>query len=297
MPKIEISVVIPTYNRAELLGEVLGALAVQSLDSSRFEVLIVDNNSTDETGQICREFCESHSQFRYLLETQQGTSFARNRGWKEASGEIVAFIDDDARASVDWCQNILNAFRNSVPKADAVGGDVYPWHKVEPPKWLPDDFGKVCLGEAAGVYSGSYGFLGANMAIKRKVLNVVGGFDESLGVFGDVIRWGEDTRMTFRLRELGFTLWYEPGMIVDHYVRECEYTIKYQFIKGIKVAKHRRQANRESLSFTRRFAKFFKIIFYIIYSSVKILLFDERKAYRFLVLSNDVGKRTGYISC
>ncbi|MGD8380729.1 MAG: glycosyltransferase, partial [Syntrophobacterales bacterium] len=95
---IKISVIVCTYNRAELLGGTLRTLCHQTLDTSEYEVIVVDNNSTDNTREVVDEFCRRSSNVRYCFEPQQGLSHARNQGLQEAKGKYVAYIDDDARA-------------------------------------------------------------------------------------------------------------------------------------------------------------------------------------------------------
>ena len=103
---IKISVIVCTYNRAYLLKNCLRSLVDQLVETSTFEVIIVNNNATDDTEEVAKSFTEKYPNFRYIIEPNQGLSNARNRGYKEAKGEYVAYIDDDARAYTDWVENI-----------------------------------------------------------------------------------------------------------------------------------------------------------------------------------------------
>src|SRR5258708_35944509 len=112
MPDIKISAVICTYNRAEYLGRAIESLAHQDLDSAGYEIIVVDNNSTDNTAQLVKNSIEAYPsvQIRYVLETEQGLSAARNRGAHEAAGNYIAYVDDDARAVQAWLSSLLASF-------------------------------------------------------------------------------------------------------------------------------------------------------------------------------------------
>ena len=103
-----LSVVVCTYNRSDILRSCLESLGAQSANPERFEVLVVDNNSTDGTFEMAVSFSGCHGNFRVIREPLQGLSNARNRGWREAQGRYVAYIDDDAIASVGWVAAICD---------------------------------------------------------------------------------------------------------------------------------------------------------------------------------------------
>ena len=104
---IFLTVVVCTYNRSDLLAGCLESLCQQTIKKDKFEIILVDNNSTDNTSEIAKGFLDQ-SNFRYLLETSPGLSHARNRGLNEAKGEYVGYIDDDARAKYDWLETAIN---------------------------------------------------------------------------------------------------------------------------------------------------------------------------------------------
>jgi len=236
-PKPKISVVVCTYNRSELLGEALQSLAEQTLDTVLFEVLVINNNSTDDTQELAEEFAASHGIFRVFIETAQGLSHARNRGWKEALGEYVAYIDDDAKAAPDWCENILRAFETVKPKPTAVGGEILPWYEDDPPDWFTDDFEIRTCGPDAGYLQppwGKFGFYGSNMAIPRDVLEALGGFSVDFGMAGSQMRMGEDTEFFLRLSEGVARYWYDPKIKVFHWVPKRNMRMSYRFLRNFK---------------------------------------------------------------
>ena len=107
----EISVAVCTYNRADVLPKCLESLINQTTDKELFEVLIIDNNSTDDTKRIALDFCGKNTNFKYIFEEKQGLSHARNRAIDEAKGTYIAYIDDDAIADKEWVKNILDAIK------------------------------------------------------------------------------------------------------------------------------------------------------------------------------------------
>ena len=125
-PVPAISVIICTYNRADRLLLALEALTQQTLPSSAFEVLVVDNRSTDNTPAICRVFQERFANFRYVYEPIQGLSKARNTGWQLSQSLYIAYLDDDAIPCKEWVEAILNVFETVRPKPASIGGPIYP---------------------------------------------------------------------------------------------------------------------------------------------------------------------------
>ena len=119
--RMQISAVICTYRRPDTLPRAIESLVAQSLDFSQYEIIVVDNNSQDESAKIVQQYNQNYfPKVEYALETCQGLSYARNLGVKLASSDIIAFIDDDAVAHPDWLASLLSMF-DSIPDAWAVG--------------------------------------------------------------------------------------------------------------------------------------------------------------------------------
>src|ERR1700683_3187647 len=132
----EVSVIIPTFNRQDLLGETMRSVLDQDSGSIQFEIVIVDNNSADDTKAFVRSVAkEASGRIRYLLEPKQGVSHARNLGIASAQAPILAFLDDDVRADPGWIVRIKQAFDNS-PDIGFIGGKVIARHMVSAPAWL-----------------------------------------------------------------------------------------------------------------------------------------------------------------
>ena len=131
----DVSVIISTYQRCELLAEALESVLSQD-DSPPYEVIVVDNNSTDRTNDVVTAVASrAEKQVHYLFEPRQGVSYARNTGIIKARAPIVAFFDDDVRVARNWVATIAKAFDRS-PRIDCIGGPVFPLWESAPPRWL-----------------------------------------------------------------------------------------------------------------------------------------------------------------
>jgi glycosyltransferase involved in cell wall biosynthesis len=237
---IELSVVVCTYNRADWLGEALGSLARQTFDPDRYEVLLVDNNSTDATATVAAGFQDKIAHFCYLREERQGLSHARNLGWQSANGEFVAFMDDDARAASDWCERIVAAFRNVTPRPVSVGGKILPLFESPLPSWFTPEIEIRSWGESAGFLDGPrrrYGFSGSNMSFPLDVFARYGGFSTGLGMQGNTIRLGEDSHLFNRIQEQEPLFWYDPQLIVHHLVPKRNLRLRYRLIRAYAAGK------------------------------------------------------------
>lgn len=111
---MRISVILCTYNRAQSLVNALESVATQTLpESVEWEVLVVDNNSRDQTRDVVEDFCRRHTpRFRYVFEPNQGLCYARNSGVREARGDVLAFVDDDVTVEPGWLDNLTAPLRN-----------------------------------------------------------------------------------------------------------------------------------------------------------------------------------------
>ena len=232
---IIISVVVCTYNRADLLSKCLQSLTEQTLDLSVFEVIVVDNNSTDTTIDVASQYAKNNRNIKVVSEFIQGHSQARNRGWQEAQGYYIAYLDDDAKAAPDWCERILNAFNSVNPMPVAVGGQIHPFYEIPPPLWFTDDFEIRTWGEDAGFLEpprACYGFSGSNMAIQRSILERYGGFSSRYGIVQGKLRMGEDAEFFFRIYGQEPNFWYDPLIKVYHWVPKEKLNVWYRIIRS-----------------------------------------------------------------
>ena len=132
----DVSVVLPTYNRAADLERALDSVLQQTADPREYEVIVVDNNSTDGTAQVLDRLKARYpGRLRTVVERKQGVSHARNAGIAAALAPILAFFDDDVRVAPDWIETIIRVFRDN-PDTEVVGGKVLPEWAAPPPGWL-----------------------------------------------------------------------------------------------------------------------------------------------------------------
>lgn len=209
-----LSIVVCTYNRSDWLRSCLSSLEPQCMDGT-VEVLIIDNNSTDATSSIAHDFTERLPNFKYIFEGTQGLSHARNRGIKEALGQIVAYIDDDAKAHSDWVSATTHFFE-TWPDASGVGGQHNAFSLVPIPPWFPKEYGCRSLDHETRKLQKDEWISGLNMAFKKSALIEIGGFDTSIGMKGDKVSYGEETQLTLRMLERGMHIYYCAEMLVDH---------------------------------------------------------------------------------
>ncbi len=222
MRPVLISLVITTYNRAELLAGALKSVAASQFDDhGNVEVIVVDNNSTDGTRQTVENIREEGFPFRlrYVVEPNQGLSYARNRGIDESDATFVAFMDDDQLLGSEFLSRLAPAFEST--SAVCVGGPLYLNNRGLVPKWLPPwlyDVGELDIGRDVKVLDGSESkkLIGGNMAFVREELVNIGKYDVALGRSGGLLLSGEEVELQERLHAAGKKVVYHPDLVQYH---------------------------------------------------------------------------------
>jgi glycosyltransferase involved in cell wall biosynthesis len=213
---MEISVIVCTRNRAGSLAATLDSLSRQTMDDARYEVVVVDNASADETTDVVSR--AGRPNLRMVFEPRVGLSRARNTGTAAATGQIVVFLDDDAIASADWLDAVAACF--AAPATGAATGRVEAVWEGARPAWLPDGLlpylSIVDWGERPGVLDGAQWLCGTNMAFRRRALLEVGGFPEDLGRVDDKLLSMEEVVVQRRLEARGVPVRYDPALVVRH---------------------------------------------------------------------------------
>ena len=213
---LDMSVVISTYNRARSLPRALESLMDQEMDSGRYEIIVVDNNSTDDTRRVIERFMGKRPRVTYLFEPRQGVSYGRNTGIAAATAPIIGFTDDDVRVSRSWASTILTVLAEH-PEAACVGGRVLPRWPGPRPAWLVRenwaplalvDYGdeplfvnlkrRLCL-------------ITANAAYRREVFDRIGGFALHVQAIGREVAT-EDHELLLRLWHAGGQGLYWPAL-------------------------------------------------------------------------------------
>jgi glycosyltransferase involved in cell wall biosynthesis len=224
-----ISVVVCTYNRATLLVGALQTLCGQTLDRSYYEVIVVDNNSTDETRSSAEEFCRKCQNVRYFLEMEQGLSNARNRGWMEARGEYVAYIDDDCIVPEHWLSIAKDIIVRLYP--GVFGGPFYTFYNTTKPAWYKDAYGEhVPFDEEKNLNSKECPeIFGGNMFLRRRLIESFGGFDVRLGMQGDKIGYCEETALILNISNTkrDELIYYNPNLYVFHLVQKKKMNVRW----------------------------------------------------------------------
>ncbi|GAC1424008.1 MAG: glycosyltransferase family 2 protein [Flavisolibacter sp.] len=233
--KIEISVIICSYNRALYITAALESLDAQTLGKEKFEVLVVDNNSTDDTGAVILSFKEEHPalQLKYSTETIQGASFARNSGANKACGYLLCFMDDDAIAHPFFLEKIIDFF-TAHPNASALGGKIIPKYIPSKPEWMSyfvsSMVGNFHYSKEMTIFKKGTYPLESNMTVKRDDFETIGGFNTNLpGVKGTFRVGGEGKDFFFRLQNLGKIIYYDPSIMVYHVVEVNKLTPEYLY--------------------------------------------------------------------
>ncbi len=216
-----LTVLVCTHNRADLLRGALASLERQTLDRSRFEVLVVDNASTDATAAVVAE-CAARGaiDLRSVREDELGLDAARNRGIRESAGEIVAFLDDDARPRDDWAAEVLAGFARH--EAPILGGRVDLIWEAPRPAWLSDALLRYLIhcdyGPAVVAVTAPPWLYGTNVAFRRSVFQELGLFRLDLDRKGESLMGGGDTEFFERAHARGHRLLYLPSLVVRHLV-------------------------------------------------------------------------------
>lgn len=246
---MDVSVIVCTYNRATSLTRCLEHLSAQGVPVGKtWEVIVIDNNSTDETPEVVRSFtADGRIPIRHVREERQGLCFARNRGLAESTGEIVAYLDDDILAEPDWLTGIAAVFREA--GCDAAGGRIHLETGGNAlPTWLVPNLwgylGHIDHGDERVYLDGVRHYPhGGNMAIRREVFGRIGVFDVAVGRTGSKLFKGSETEFFHRLALTGAKIMYEPGARVRHIVKPGEMTKRH--FRALQLRDGEQKARRE----------------------------------------------------
>ncbi|KOP28149.1 glycosyl transferase [Hapalosiphon sp. MRB220] len=234
--KVDFTVAIPTYNGEKRLPKVLENLLNQTgLEDLKWEIIIVDNNSSDQTAQVISHYQNKYHEkltIKYFLEKQQGIAFARQRSVTEAKGDFIAFLDDDNLPEKDW---ILQSyiFGKNYPHAGAWSGQIHGEFEVNP----PENFKRIQAflairehGEEAHLFDANSLKLppGAALVVRKQA------WCESVpkqlifkGRLGKFMISGDDTEVLLYMHKTGWQIWYNPAMHVFHQIPHWRFERDY----------------------------------------------------------------------
>lgn len=230
----KVTFVICTYNRAGYLDDTLNSIFQQDLSGLNFEVLVVDNNSTDRTPEIVQRYQElagkDDKPIRYIKETKQGLSHARNRAIKETSTECLVFLDDDIRASESLIPAWISFFNNR-PEALAGGGKIHVQFDDPRPDWMSHFLlpllGHHDLGDSPKKYPNNKYPFGGNMGFRKKVFEQLGYFKTNLGRIGKQLKASEEKEFFRRMKSKNIECRYIPDAMLFHRVDKQRLTQEY----------------------------------------------------------------------
>lgn len=230
---IRCSVIFCTYNREKYIYNALKSIAEQDFPVEKYEIVLINNNSTDSTGELCEQFKEDYPlvDFRYFIETQQGLSYARNRGVNESRGDILIFVDDDATVFENYL-TAIDKFFDDYPNAAACGGPIRPVYENGEPHWL-SHYTNALIGGALyegdaikpfkrGKYPG-----GGNSAFRKEVFDKYGLFNVDLGRKPGSLMGAEEKDLYSRISAGKDVFYYLPQMGIYHYIPDSKLTDSY----------------------------------------------------------------------
>lgn len=227
-----ISVIVATLNRTHYLEKCIKAIFANTYD--KFEIIIVDQGKNNQTKELIDSRFLNTGKIKYIHTNTIGLSHARNLGWKNSRGEIIAFIDDDAIPVIGWMEAYAKAFSDIKPDPAIVGGKIEPDWEAPKPKWYPDKkkylLGIYDIGDEIMPFPEPDLPVGANFAVLGSVLENFGGFDGRVG-FNESRKKsmvaGEDSLIGMRVREAGYPIYYHPKAKVFHCISAKKMTRKY----------------------------------------------------------------------
>lgn len=222
----KLTIAVCTYNRAEILRECIESILVGNKNLNNYEILVVDNNSRDNTKEIVESFQQNI--IKYIFEEKQGLSCARNRAIKECNTKLIAFIDDDTLVEGNYVNLVIDYFEKN--KLVCAGGRIKSIWKEKKPMWFNDGFYSI-IGETK--YGNTYRELvgnefpyGGNMIFDIEILNHIKWFDETLGMKGKEILVGEEVELCSRIRHK-YKIMYLPEVTVQHRVHMNKVSKEY----------------------------------------------------------------------
>ena len=232
-----LSLIVCTYNRDRYLYGALQCIAENGFPLEAYEIILVNNMSTDNTEAECQRFQKDYPgvDFHYFVETRQGLSFARNRGIEESRGDTLVFLDDDSYIQKGYLENLQKQLE-AHPDADAFGGKIDPiFESGEAPKWLSkwnySWVSAIDLGKQVRLFKGKAFPIGANMGIKKAMLSKIGIFNTELGRSKKNLMGGEEKDLFERIRQQGGNIYYFPDVVVQHVIPPSRTT--YEYVKRL----------------------------------------------------------------
>jgi glycosyltransferase involved in cell wall biosynthesis len=237
-----ISIIIPTFNRCELLKNTIESILKHNSNFALYEIIAVDNGSTDETKNVVEEIQKRKPELtlKYFYDEIPGLLTGRHRGYKEAKGEILTFIDDDVEVSETWLDGIIECMKSRSEIA-LLTGPCKPKYEISPPDWL--DF--FWTNDQNGLHCGWLSLLdfgteekeidplfvwGLNFTIRREVFENLKGFHpDTMPKVQQYFQGDGETGLSMKAKEKGYLAVYSPKVLLNHFVPKSRLTLEYMY--------------------------------------------------------------------
>jgi len=207
-----LSINICTFNRSRLLKKCLDSLLSQVTEE--LEILIIDNNSSDDTALVVSEYIKRQKNIRYVCEPEIGLSHARNRGIKESRADWILYLDDDAIAFPDLIERTFYLIETA--DFDCVGGMYYGYFEGNRPKWVHNDWGTKLKYSDQLTECPYYIPHGGIVLYRKNVLLKSGEFNTSLGMKGNMTGYAEEVELQERIFRAGYKIGFDPLLKIWH---------------------------------------------------------------------------------
>ncbi|MCU1321076.1 MAG: hypothetical protein JWM43_725 [Acidobacteriaceae bacterium] len=223
---MKLDIVVPTYNRSGLLRKTIASLLAATVpDGLEVQIIVVDNNSSDDTEQVAREY-----PVQYVRERMQGLSSARNGGIAAGTGDLIGFIDDDEEVAKDWIEVVYREFQD--PSVQFIGGPYLPNWSAASPNWLPPGYNAaigIVTAKQRGPMDAAFqgNLMGGNAVMRRSVFDKVGLYSAKLGRSGKGLLSEEDAEFYGRLKAAKIHGLHVPDLLILHYIPESRLTRSY----------------------------------------------------------------------
>lgn len=229
---IKFTIAICAYNRGHILNLPIESSANQTISSENYEILIIDNNSVDNTKDIVAEYQKKYLNLRYVLETKQGLCFARNCAIENAKGDYIIYIDDDSSINNDYLENLDKILLQNNKDIGAIGGIIEVCWLEPPPIWyekgLNGFFGELNHGNTQKLIEYPEILNGSNMVFSVDLLKKLGGFNTKIGRMGKKLLAYDDAEMVLRInKKMGLKILYDPSLKVKHCISAKNLSVKF----------------------------------------------------------------------
>lgn len=235
---IKATVIIPTYNRCLSLRRVIESVSRLDFPREQFEIVVVNNNSSDDTPKVAFSFCNSGITLKYVKEERLSFTLARNTGARAASGRILCYIDDDVVVDKLWLSAVIEAFEAD-DRVGVVGGPIFPLFEVEPPDWIKRYYSMSgwlsLLDDGKNPHEINYAY-GPNFSVRKDVFELVGGFPpDTIGVESEgrpqviekIYIGSGDVGLSSKVRNAKYKVVYAPEARVSHVIPPIRLTKKW----------------------------------------------------------------------